>query len=248
MLMFMVYSNHFLCNVQLKKYMLDFEYINGAFDKNFVGVLDLINKYQIKNQIFGNLAEIGVYQGKSFIPIYLLANEGEYVLAIDCFDNQEFNYDFSGYASNYDKFIKNLLKYSSGNLEKLKILKCDSSEKTSSDYVSSCGGTKFRIFSIDGCHSSKVTYIDLKNAFLSLIDGGIIIVDDYFNKDWPGVSEGVANFMIENNELRPFFIGWNKVIFAHINYVNYYLNLFRQYPGLVKESILFNSKVLIFNN
>jgi len=205
-LVFILSSNFLIAN-QLKQYLNDFDYINGAFNKNIVGVLELINKYHLKNNIKGNLAEIGVYQGKSFIPIYLLARDDEYVLAIDCFDNQEFNSDLSGYASSYDKFIKNLSTYAVDNLRKLKVLKVDSSKETAFTYINSCDGNKFRIFSIDGGHSAEVTYIDLQNAYLALAQGGVIIIDDLFNQDWPGVIDGVAQFIFKNNKLCPFFIG-----------------------------------------
>jgi len=232
-LFFLMFTRFLFCS-QLEQYIIDFDSINGAFDKNIVGVLELINKYQIKNKIKGNIAEIGVYQGKSFIPIYLLADSDEYVLAVDCFDNQEVNYDLSGYASSYDKFIKNLSRYAN-NLDKLKILKCDSSTQSALNYINACDNNKFRIFSIDGCHSAHATYIDLKNAYSCLTQGGVIVIDDYFNKDWPGVAQGVSKFIFENNDLRPFFIGWNKVLFAHVNYTNDYINLFRSYPGLIKN-------------
>ena len=52
------------------------------------------------------------------------------------------------------------------------------------------------------------------------------MVDDYFAEGWPGVSEGVHAFMLQqratenhqtaqpNRKIVPFFVGFNKVLFA----------------------------------
>jgi len=46
--------------------------------------------------VVGALVEVGVYHGKSFVPLALLRRPGELCLAIDCFERQEHNRDESG--------------------------------------------------------------------------------------------------------------------------------------------------------
>ena len=53
--------------------------------------------------------EIGVYHGRSFLPLCALRNAGETLVAIDCFDQQEFNVDESG-VGNYNKFVSNICR------------------------------------------------------------------------------------------------------------------------------------------
>jgi hypothetical protein len=60
----------------------------------------------------------------------------------------------------------------------------------------------------------------------SHVQGGIVMVDDYFAEGWPGVSEGVHAFMLHQRasdasqavsatpQIMPFFVGFNKVLFA----------------------------------
>ena len=60
------------------------------------------------------------------------------------------------------------------------------------------------------------------------------MVDDYFAEGWPGVSEGVHAFMVDQQagdaektvhaaqKLAPFFIGFNKVLFAAEDFAGSY--------------------------
>lgn len=77
-------------------------------------------------------------------------------------------------------------------------------------------GGKIRLFSVDGGHTSHITQCDLETVSNSLVDGGVIILDDYFNAAWPGVSEGTNRFFILGNKtgIIPFAIGGNKVFFT----------------------------------
>jgi len=224
------------CAIELssdsKKYYSDLDKVDGWFDRRLIVLLLIIDDFQARNKIVGNLGEIGVWQGKSFIPLMHLAKRGESVAAIDCFESYEFNRDNSGGLCKTDNFMKNIKTYCS-NPEKLKIIKGDSSLLTSNDYLKAMGNNKkFRIFSIDGCHEAHTTELDMKNAYAALADGGVIVTDDYFHWCWPGVSEGVNAFMHKNvNGLKPFFIGMNKIFFARPDYA-------KKYFDAIKEAVL----------
>jgi hypothetical protein len=58
------------------------------------------------------------------------------------------------------------------------------------------GVARPRLFSIDGSHTAEATWGDMVTAGMSIQEGGVIIVDDYFAEGWPGVSEGVQRFMM----------------------------------------------------
>ena len=85
---------------------------------------------------------------------------------------------------------------------------------TATRILEACGGQP-AIFSIDGGHTAEVTHNDLRLAHDTVRDGGIVILDDYFNPGWPGVSEGTCRFMlVDNEQLEPVAVTANKVILA----------------------------------
>ena len=68
------------------------------------------------------------------------------------------------------------------------------------------------MFSVDGAHTAAATRTDLGNAAACLTEGGVLVIDDVFNSDWPGVSEGFHSFMsASDQQLLPFVIAYNKV-------------------------------------
>ncbi len=235
----------------IKKYYSDIDKVDGWFDKRHIIILLLINLFQTKNSINGNLGEIGVWQGKSFIPLMLLAKNNEYAAAIDCFESYEFNRDNSGGGScSFEIFNKNVEKYCSKH-SNLRVIKGDSSSFSAKDYLSVMeNGKGFRIFSIDGCHEAPSTIKDMENAFNCLADGGVIIIDDYFHTCWPGVSEGLNFFMNKNvNCLKPFLIAWNKIFFAQPAFAKKYFDLIKEFliPNDVRIKKFFGVDTLIYD-
>ena len=73
-----------------------------------------------------------------------------------------------------------------------------------------------RLFSVDGGHTADITASDLALAEASLCPGGIVILDDYFNEAWPGVSEGATRYLgAGTSTLVPVAIGGNKFVFTN---------------------------------
>ena len=213
----------------MDKYLKVVEEIHGWFVyKEIVPLLEIVNK----NQKHGNILEIGVHHGKSFIPMVTLLRENEIAYAVDVFEDQEFNYDNSGHGSS-KKLKDNLRKvFNDKDINsKVKMIKEDSTKLTSSNYLSYSNNKKYRIISIDGCHTSTATLIDLNNAIKILSDDGIIILDDYFNKQWPGVKFGIDKFLEKNNEYRLVYLNANKFVFCHRNNYNKYIGLLKNLPN-----------------
>ena len=70
------------------------------------------------------------------------------------------------------------------------------------------------MFSVDGGHSCEVTLNDLRLAHEVMADGGSIMVDDYFDPQFPGVSEAVNRFYLLSENHRdtvPFLITGNNL-------------------------------------
>lgn len=232
---------------QIQSYWQDFDQIEGWFVKMIVQVMSLIDSYQQQNQIRGSVAEIGVYRGKSFIPLLSLCKERELALAVDCFENNQFNRDGSGLGAQHDKFMENVKMYAPQASHRVRVMQGDSMLFDSHSYLQQLNGEKIRIFSIDGGHTAEATQDDMRKAYPCLPDGGVIIIDDFFNSSWPGVGEGVHCFMIqEQPNLKPFFIGGNKVMFTHPSHVKGYIDIITTSMKPQKISTLFGSTVCIY--
>ena len=79
------------------------------------------------------------------------------------------------------------------------------------------GSPGIRFFSVDGNHTEEYVLNDLIIAQKMLINGGIIAIDDYFDRHSPGVSVGLTRFFIENNNDRLAILisGGNKVFLTN---------------------------------
>jgi len=68
-----------------------------------------------------------------------------------------------------------------------------------------------RIFSVDGCHTAQHTANDIRVAMNNLAPGGFIVVDDFYNAEWPGVQEGVHALLSQTPQIKPIAYGDNKL-------------------------------------
>jgi len=73
-----------------------------------------------------------------------------------------------------------------------------------------------RLFSIDGGHTSGITQNDVALAEAALCNGGVVILDAFFNESWPGVAEGAVRYLTGGgSRLIPVGIGGNKFILTN---------------------------------
>ena len=162
--------------------------------------------------IHGPACEIGVHHGRLFLLLHLLTAPPERSAAIDLFEMQDENIDGSGHGSR-DALLRNLRTHGC-DMSRVEVVSENSLRVTPERIVSLCGGRP-RLFSIDGGHTAEATRNDLLLADRTTCEGGLVILDDYFNSSWPGVSEGTCTFMREDRErLVPVAITSNKFIFT----------------------------------
>ena len=169
---------------------------------------------QQEKNICGPVCEIGVHHGKSFILLHLLTGNNELSVAWDLFDERQAeNVDASG-CGNKKIFIKNLRNHGC-DLKRINIYTENSMNLTEAGVLQECGG-KVRMFSIDGSHTSEATYHDMLLAANTILPGGLIILDDFFNFTFPAVAEGACKLMTEGKvKLFPVVIAGNKFIFTN---------------------------------
>lgn len=177
-----------------------------------------INEIQRQNGILGDIFEIGCHHGKSTLFLGAMINPLKEKLCVcDLFDNQDTNISCSG-NGDLDIFRKNLSFLSHKGIETL-IFRNNSMDLSSKDI-----GDMFRFFHIDGGHTAIETLTDLRLAASSIIENGIIALDDPFRPEWPGVTEGLINFLDENTQFCSIIVGFNKLFLTRQSSSDMYLN------------------------
>ena len=175
------------------------------------GAAKLIAELGSNQSSHGAVGEIGVHHGKLFLLLDLLRRPGEASVAIDLFEEQHLNVDHSGHGDR-QMFEANLARHSAGP-STVEIRTADSTTLSSDDLLA-WGKGPYRLFSVDGGHTAGITAHDLRIASEALEPTGLLILDDYFNGAWPGVSEGTCRFMATSPDLEAVGSGFNKMFFA----------------------------------
>ncbi len=181
-------------NKRISRYKYQSWIVPGWFTLTDHELFVAISSIQDKFAISGNLLEIGTFCGKSGALLSLLASPQETVSLLDLFDDLKFegNLDTPEYRKmKMANVRKNLDKFGL----RYKLVVGNSLEITNLIPV-----TPHRIIHIDGSHQYEVVKIDLLNALKYLADGGVIVVDDYRNFQYPGVGRAFWEF-VQNNEM-----------------------------------------------
>lgn len=205
---------------------------------------------QAKLGVRGAVSEIGVHHGRFFILLHLLTKAPEISVAWDLFEWQHENADGSG-RGDRAAFRENLLRHGC-DLTRVRIHTVNSMNLTADQIIAECKG-RVRIFSVDGGHTAESTCNDLTLAAETLCTGGIILLDDFFNCDWPGVAEGTCKFFqLHGESLIPVAILGNKFIFTNSEsfagvYTKALENLHRHSACRVKSARVFGRETAIFN-
>lgn len=207
-----IFNDHIIDKVKLQQYLSFMRLLKGCIHRESTQLLLWIDYIQKKNEINGNIFEIGVYHGKSAILLGLITkNQSENLGLCDPFISK-----YKNEESREQIFLRNISSFFK-NRDFIILHKKRSDELLRSE----C--TKIRIFHIDGDHSPKQTFDDLMFASTSIVDNGVVIVDDFFNVLCPGVTEGVYKFISSQNDLIPLAFGFNKLFLCKKNVYDWYI-------------------------
>ena len=238
--------------------------VDGYLQSGSASVICSIFDIQDELNVFGNIAEIGVFHGKLLILLCHCLSKGESVFAIDPFNTQP---DIQGIKTKEDhqRFSSdNLLRNLAANnidAEIVDLIVTNSQNLTGDELVKKFGGNNIRLFSIDGDHSRNGVRHDLNLAKATLSTGGLILVDDLFNTICPSLTEGIFDFFREDNDrgLEPIAIvaangpvhtGSSKLILSDPEYAlkyKAYLQLLNRKNYSHTDDFLGSPLVLIFN-
>ncbi len=213
-----------------------FAEVYGWCDPRVLDYLALFDRFQADAAIGGNFGEIGVQSGKLFIGGHNLLRPGEVSLALDIFEDAQFNIDGSGDTS-LAAFRANLAKHGNDAIA-MHVIRGDSIDLSPMDAFRIAGDLgKFRLFSVDGSHELLHTMSDLLFAEAAICNGGVVILDDYYSPGWPEVHQAVAYLFIERRtKLVPICCQWGKFFFTTLAYAQTYkLRLINHFRALDPE-------------
>jgi hypothetical protein len=112
-----------------------------------------------------------------------------------------------------------------------------------------------RFFHIDGGHNANEALSDLELAAATLVEDGIVAIDDAFRFDWPGVTEAIIRFLDRHQDFRPVVAAFNKLLLARVGALDLYRGVvdpgLRErydlgYPWSVKRLPFVSGEVTIF--
>ena len=222
--------------------------VAGWLAPDVLDALAVLDSVQRSTNVSGAVAEIGVHHGRLFIGLNLLQHKDEPSVAIDVFGEQDLNIDQSG-KGDLAMFRRNVQRWASP--ENVVVHQGDSTQLQASELRDLARGV-VRLFSVDGGHTDSIVFSDMNLAEATIAPGGIVIADDVFNQEGPGVSTGTLRYMESGGKLVPFAIGFNKVFFANPDYSQIYRDALRRkfedrYLVLTKTSEFAGHEVLIIS-
>jgi Methyltransferase domain len=206
--------------------------VNGYLKSLDARLIVALAGWQTANKIVGGLAEIGVHHGKLFFLLALSRQIGEKSLAIDLFEDDDMNAStrFEGRNRAFSKHAANL----NVPLDSAEVLKADSLTLSADDILRRVG--KVRIFSVDGGHLYHHVAHDLPLVLSTLADGGVIIVDDFCNAEWPEVTSATYDFVrAQNGKIVPAILTRNKLYLAPPDIASKYAEFATRFAATDKQ-------------
>jgi hypothetical protein len=164
----------------------------------------MVDRAQKIMGIKGDLCEVGVYQGKSLILLALLADVNEGIHGFDLFDPAIGSCEMAAAEQNLKRFLD----------DRRVALYRRNTQIESVESLRTTLRSPLRILHIDGGHEYAEVKHDLTTFSHFMLDGGVIILDDFNDREYPGVEAAVYEFSGPFNDSRthvPFLIGANKI-------------------------------------
>jgi hypothetical protein len=168
--------------------------IPGWFNVDDCNHFFLMLSYQSAMGIKGDLLEIGSYHGRSTSLMAMCLRPGERIVVCDAFESD--TEDIYNKKPSPEILISNIERLNP-ELKRNRII----IHNCLSNNLHLGAEEKFRFVHIDGGHSAEQAYFDLRLCSKRLLPNGIIVMDDYHHKNYPGVTKGTDKFLNSSNAL-----------------------------------------------
>jgi hypothetical protein len=152
------------------------ELVLGWFEDVDAAVFRAIDDAQGAGGVKGDLLEIGTYLGKSAILLGYLLRPQERLVVCDLFTNEDLNPDLDADAPFYGQLSRVAFEenYSRFHRRPPTVI-----ERSSTELADEGLERSFRIVHVDGSHRFDVVRQDISTALDLVVDGGIVVIDDY---------------------------------------------------------------------
>ena len=198
-------------NMRASRYLIDgYSKVQGWLVPTTAHIMGILAEEQTRLGVRGDLVEIGVHHGKSFIVLANSVASGEKIFAIDVFEDQHKNIDQSG-RGDRETFLNNVNSYAPGT--PIEIIQESSLDLPMIGWPQS-HADGIRFFSIDGSHTREATLNDLKISEQMTKDGAIVALDDVLSSHWLGVISGLFDYLSSGGRLIPFAVIPDKMLLS----------------------------------
>ncbi len=205
-------------------------YLNGGHEsvEGWFYPLDMLlflqlHQIQIARGWQGDICELGVYQGKSLIQLHLCSRTDERVYGFDLFTGQML-----------EQTQRNLAAHATTEgTGKLQLIKANTSD-FNVDSLAAHVERPLRLLHIDAGHEYHEILHCLYTFSPYVANTGVIMMDDYFDRDWPGVEQAVMKFCMSHSPRRfvPFLAGHNKMYLCVQGVADQYQRALINHPSL----------------
>lgn len=178
--------------------------IDGWFYPLDIFLISVLFNYQKIQKIEGDIAEFGVYHGKSLIYLSQLTEGNGEIIGFDIFPDDMKN-----------KVELNIKHYVKDN--NIRLITGDSADYNYAK-LQNIFQRPIRILHIDAGHEYYEVLHTLNLVEPFMHDLGIIIMDDYQDREFPGIEAATLDFCYNNASSRqyaPFLMGANKAYLAN---------------------------------
>ena len=191
----------------LDRYLKDYSRLDGWFWPDSVAIWDSLLSFQKSCGVMGHFLEIGVYRGKSAVLSTLHAREDEACILVDPHIHRDLR----------------------PTIDPIKPSNVIYAQMRSTELLHSGAFTKhsgnFRWIHIDGEHTGMAVINDMNIANPLLNDDGVMIIDDFFNPQYPQITAAVFDWLrCHPIQLTPFLIGDNKGYLCRARSAHSYLS------------------------
>ena len=178
-----------------------------------------LNHIQKASSITGHLVEIGVFCGKTIGLLSTFCAEGELVYGFDL---------FTGDAS-LERSLDTITK-AMGNVDQARLTATNSLTIPDADVRRIVSGP-VRFLHVDSGHEYEEALSDMRKFTPLVRDGGVIALDDYYERDFPGVAAATVDFTRESG-LVPFLSGTLKIFLCRQKDVKPYISALLDVEGV----------------
>jgi hypothetical protein len=198
-------------DLDLAKYLLfGLDSIEGwGIDRYLARLFLSLDDFHKQGRLYGNLLEIGVHHGRTSVLLCLMAAAGEIGVFVDLFERQGENVDFSG-RGDRQIFEANLARWAPDRTAR--VVQANSIDLDFASVGELKEGVRFA--HIDGAHYPEAVLNDIAKTRSVLLDGGVVVVDDFMHTGFPGVNEACNAYLASSapDKLAPVAIGCNKLL------------------------------------